>query len=184
MTCHCLGDKTMNIRESYWTKIYLKISRTSSCRCTQIARCLRYKWGSFIKFYLFIFGYLVKAYGDGALVGSILLRIRKIDELKRCNTPNLKEEVGDSIPSCEISFLRDRKITRWSIASCALELAYRFFVYLKKRKKRKKKKKMQHQASGWKLPIKKLDRRRFTIIHPSIQLSLTFFFICSLGGWA
>ena len=37
--------------------------------------------------------------------------------------PNLKEEVDGSIPSCEISFLLDGKLARWSIASCALAMA-------------------------------------------------------------
>jgi hypothetical protein len=39
--------------------------------------------------------------------------------------PNLKEEVGGSIPDCEISSLLDIKLIRWSIASCALTLACR-----------------------------------------------------------
>ena len=39
--------------------------------------------------------------------------------------PNLKKEVGDSIPGCEISSLPDRKLARWSTASCALALASR-----------------------------------------------------------
>ena len=39
--------------------------------------------------------------------------------------PNLKEEVGGSIPGCEISFLLDKKLVRWSIASCAMTLACR-----------------------------------------------------------
>jgi hypothetical protein len=34
--------------------------------------------------------------------------------------PNLKKEVGGSIPDCEISSLLDRKLARWSTASCAL----------------------------------------------------------------
>ena len=33
--------------------------------------------------------------------------------------PNLKEEVGGSNPGCEISSLLDKKLVRWSIASCA-----------------------------------------------------------------
>ena len=37
--------------------------------------------------------------------------------------PNLKEEVDSSIPSCEISSLLDKKLARWSTASCALALA-------------------------------------------------------------
>ena len=40
--------------------------------------------------------------------------------------PNLKQEVGSSIPDDEISSLLDRKkLAKWSIASCALALAYR-----------------------------------------------------------
>ena len=34
--------------------------------------------------------------------------------------PNLKEKVGSSNPSYEISFLLDKKLVRWSTASCAL----------------------------------------------------------------
>jgi len=39
--------------------------------------------------------------------------------------PNLKEEVGGSIPGCESSSLPDRKLARWSSASYALALACR-----------------------------------------------------------
>jgi hypothetical protein len=39
--------------------------------------------------------------------------------------PKLKEEVGGSIPNYEISSLPDRKLARWSIASCVLVLACR-----------------------------------------------------------
>jgi hypothetical protein len=42
--------------------------------------------------------------------------------------PNLKEEVGNSNPGCEISSLHDGKLARWSIASYALALACRPFV--------------------------------------------------------
>jgi hypothetical protein len=38
---------------------------------------------------------------------------------------DLKEEVGGSIPDCEISSLLDIKLARWSIASYALALACR-----------------------------------------------------------
>jgi hypothetical protein len=38
--------------------------------------------------------------------------------------PNLKEEVGGSIPGCEISSLLDKILARWSTASCALALTY------------------------------------------------------------
>jgi hypothetical protein len=37
--------------------------------------------------------------------------------------PNLKEEVDDLIPGCEISSLPDGKLAMWSTASCALTLA-------------------------------------------------------------
>ena len=47
--------------------------------------------------------------------------------------PNLKEEVGGSNPSCEISSLLDGKLTRWSTASCALALACWPFVSQKKK---------------------------------------------------
>jgi hypothetical protein len=36
--------------------------------------------------------------------------------------PNLKEEVGGSIPDCEISSLYDGKVAKWSPASYALAL--------------------------------------------------------------
>jgi hypothetical protein len=38
--------------------------------------------------------------------------------------PNLKEEVSNSNPRCEISFLLDEILARWSTTSCALALAY------------------------------------------------------------
>jgi hypothetical protein len=38
--------------------------------------------------------------------------------------PNLKEEVGDSIPGCVISFLLDRKLAKWSTASCGMSTFY------------------------------------------------------------
>jgi hypothetical protein len=46
--------------------------------------------------------------------------------------PNLKEEVGGSIPGCEISSLLDGKLAKWSTASCALALAQQPFVSKKK----------------------------------------------------
>ena len=46
--------------------------------------------------------------------------------------PNLKEEVGNLIPSYEISFVLDGKLVRWLIVSCALGLACRPFVSKKK----------------------------------------------------
>jgi hypothetical protein len=33
--------------------------------------------------------------------------------------PNVKEEVGGSIPGCEVSSLLDKDWLKWSIASCA-----------------------------------------------------------------
>ena len=54
--------------------------------------------------------------------------------------PNLKEEVGGSIPGCEISSLLDKKLVRWSIVSCALA-AVRLPIKKKKEKRKKKKKK-------------------------------------------
>jgi len=46
--------------------------------------------------------------------------------------PNLKEEVGGSIPACEISSLLDEKLAKWSTTSCALALACRPSVSKKK----------------------------------------------------
>jgi hypothetical protein len=45
---------------------------------------------------------------------------------------NLKEEVGGSIPRCEISSLLDGKLVRWLTVSCALALAYQPYVSRKK----------------------------------------------------
>ena len=53
--------------------------------------------------------------------------------------PNLKEEVGGSILDCEISRLLDKKLTRWSTASCALALTCRPSKKFKKRKEKKEK---------------------------------------------
>ena len=39
--------------------------------------------------------------------------------------PNLKEEVGGSIPDCKIFSLLEEKYAKWSIASCALALTCR-----------------------------------------------------------
>jgi hypothetical protein len=47
--------------------------------------------------------------------------------------PNLKEEVGGSIPGREISSPLDKKLARWSIASCALALTCQPFLSQKKR---------------------------------------------------
>jgi hypothetical protein len=49
--------------------------------------------------------------------------------------PNLKEEVGGSIPGYEISSLSDEKLARWSTASCTLALACQPFVKKKAWKK-------------------------------------------------
>jgi hypothetical protein len=49
--------------------------------------------------------------------------------------PHLKEEVGGSIPGCEISSLLDIKLVRWSTASCAMALVCWPSVSKKKRKK-------------------------------------------------
>jgi len=48
---------------------------------------------------------------------------KKPDDVERY--PNLKEEVGGSIPDYEISSLLDKILVMWSIASCALTLACR-----------------------------------------------------------
>jgi len=48
--------------------------------------------------------------------------------------PNLKEQVGDSIPGCEIFSLLDKKLVRWSTAYCASALACRLSVSNKKQK--------------------------------------------------
>jgi hypothetical protein len=55
--------------------------------------------------------------------------------------PNLKEEVGGSIPNCEFSFLPDGKLAKWSSASCALALASWPSVSKKENTKRKRKRK-------------------------------------------
>ena len=52
--------------------------------------------------------------------------------------PNLKEEVGSSIPGYGISSLLAINLVRWSTASCDLALACRHFVSIKKKKKKKK----------------------------------------------
>jgi hypothetical protein len=46
--------------------------------------------------------------------------------------PNLKEEVGGSIPDCEISSMHDGKLVKWSFVSRTLTLACRPFVSKKK----------------------------------------------------
>jgi hypothetical protein len=48
--------------------------------------------------------------------------------------PNLKEEVGGSIPRCEISSLLDKTLARWSSASCALALPVNLLSQIKKRR--------------------------------------------------
>jgi hypothetical protein len=64
------------------------------------------------------------------------------------DTQNLKEGVGDLIPTCEISSLLDGKLARWSTASCALALACRPSVSNLKNKTKKKKLPMLFCASG------------------------------------
>ena len=54
--------------------------------------------------------------------------------------PNLKEEVGGSIPGCGISSLLDKILARWSPASRALVLACRPSISKNLKKKEKKKK--------------------------------------------
>ena len=49
--------------------------------------------------------------------------------------PHVKEEVGGLIPSCEISSLLDGVLPKWSTTSCALALARRPSVSIRKRKK-------------------------------------------------
>ena len=51
--------------------------------------------------------------------------------------PNLKEEVGGSIPDCVISSLLDIKLVRWSTASCAMVLACRPSVSKEEEKRQK-----------------------------------------------
>jgi hypothetical protein len=51
--------------------------------------------------------------------------------------PNLKEEVGGSIPDCEISSLYDGKVAKWSPASYALALAYQSSVSKEKEGKKR-----------------------------------------------
>ena len=50
---------------------------------------------------------------------------------------NLKEEVGGSIPGCEILSLLDQKLARLSTASCALALACEPSVFKKEKEKEK-----------------------------------------------
>ena len=47
--------------------------------------------------------------------------------------PNLKEEVGSSIPGYGISSLLAINLVRWSTASCDLALACQHFVSIKKK---------------------------------------------------
>ena len=51
--------------------------------------------------------------------------------------PNLKEEVGGSIPGHEISSLLDNIHVRWSTTSCALTAAYRPSISRKKKVKKR-----------------------------------------------
>jgi hypothetical protein len=57
--------------------------------------------------------------------------------------PNLKEEVGSSIPGCEISSLLDKKLARWSTVACALALACQPSIYKSNNKKRQNKTKQK-----------------------------------------
>ena len=61
----------------------------------------------------------------------------------------IKEEVGGLIPDCEISSLLDRKLVRWSIASCALALACRHSVSKKEEKRRR-------YLHCWKIEVRKI----------------------------
>ena len=47
--------------------------------------------------------------------------------------PILEEEVGGSIPGCEISSQLDKELARWSTASYALVLACRHSISTKKK---------------------------------------------------
>lgn len=50
--------------------------------------------------------------------------------------PNLKQEVGGSIPNYEIfSLLNKKKLARWSIASCAINIGLYTFLCQKRRRK-------------------------------------------------
>jgi len=60
--------------------------------------------------------------------------------------PNLKEEVGGSIFTCEISSLLHKKLARWSIVYCALTLASRPSVSKKRKKKKRKKKREEEEV--------------------------------------
>ena len=51
--------------------------------------------------------------------------------------PNLKEEVGGSIPGFEISSLLDKTLPGGQTASCALALACQSSVLKKRKKKRR-----------------------------------------------
>jgi hypothetical protein len=59
--------------------------------------------------------------------------------------PNLKEEVGGSIPGCEISSLPKGKLVKWSTVSCALALTCRHFVTKKNKKTKQIKNKQTKQ---------------------------------------
>jgi hypothetical protein len=63
--------------------------------------------------------------------------------------PNLKEEVGDLNPGCEIFSLPDGKLVKWSNASCALALACLPLVSKKKEKRKKsKRRRCKHVTVG------------------------------------
>ena len=66
--------------------------------------------------------------------------------------PNLKEEVGGSILSCEISSILDGKFVKWSIASCDLAMKCRSYVS-RRRKRKLLKKQLEISCSGLEVVI-------------------------------
>ena len=70
------------------------------------------------------------------LVGSFLKFLNMILNYQMMveRYPNLKDEVGGSIPGYEISSLLDGKLVKWSAASYALALACQPFVSKKNKK--------------------------------------------------
>jgi hypothetical protein len=63
--------------------------------------------------------------------------------------PNLKKEVGGSIPNCEISSLLDKKkLAKWSVASCALALACRSSVSKKQQQQQQQQQKNLRDIIG------------------------------------
>ena len=113
--CHCLVDKIMNMCGSYLTRINLKISGASSCRCTMIVVCLRYKPREL--YLVFRNGYLVKPCKDGPLVWhwnwcAMLIRVASMSIFVV------------TIVSCQLIQLppNDSKVTHmdWWIIVCAM----------------------------------------------------------------